>query len=1211
MSATDKAVSSAPVGGKIAPLFRRVDWLAMLIAFAAIWLTYLRTLAPELTLEDSGELCTGSFYAGIPHPPGYPFWAIYSWVWTQIVPFGNVAWRVEVGESFAAAMACGLVGLMVSRGSSMLIEGIEDLKNMSGKWEMAICLVSGAVAGILLGLGGTMWSESVAINRISLFGAPWVMLVLACLMRWIYAPKQIRYLFIAVFCFGICATIHQTLLVAALGVETAVALARPRLGRTFFLCNGMVFVTALVAQYFKLTNAVADMDPMIAAIFYAVGLSSIALYIWFSILTKETVNEFLLDLSMFSVMLLPVIALGNGSVIMAGIFGLAALSSMSYFIWQTRKLGYEWLIALICLILWIAGASFYFYEPISGMTNPPMQWGYPRTVEGFFHALSRGQYEKAHPTNLLDGKEWPKFGWQLWGFLVHGIAEEFNWLLTCITVIPFLFFFKMKQREKAWVSCLTMTYFCIGVILVILMNPQPDRSSVDLHRVFFASSHGVIAILFGYGFAIIAAYMATNYQNFRLFGLAGGGIAVVLSLFTLWENIGKHYFGIDGSVNLSDVPHWIITAFNPHQYGMPIIGTLILVLLTIAFLAAMLIYKEKAPLGLTLLIFLGMPLYSGLAHWGTSEQRNHWFGYWFGHDMFTPPNDIYPAMTKNAVLFGGTDPGRFCPTYMIFCESFIPHKDQPKQDQNFDRRDVYIITQNALADPTYLEYIRAHYNRSKQIDPPFFQEFLRGAKERELNYETNFIARTAYEYLDKPLTAFGARVEKRRRAEGVYPPKEIYTPTPEDSTKCFNDYMGDAQQRVQHDMQNPNEPRQVKPGEDVHMMEGNRISVSGQVAVMSINGLLTKVIFDQNPENEFFVEESFPLDWMYPYETPFGIIMKINRQPLEQFTDDIIKRDHDFWSKYSERLIGNWITYDTSVKEICDFIQKVYLRKNFEGFKGDQKFVRDDQAQKAFSKLRSSIGGLYDYRFMHPHDGADQQRMLKEADFTYRQAFAFCPYSPEVVFRYVTLLTKIGRFDDALLVAGACAELDPNNNQVHDLYNQLKAVRDNNQRNPNAGMMMPSKPVAELEKDFAANPNDMRTAAALVSSYLQSQQKAKAEAVMDAMVANPHAEANAVVFVVNYYIQNDMNFAKLEPAFKRLTEVEPHSPEAWRELAALEIHQSNNEGALKALEHAAIENSGRLKQNPKAPDILAGMSTDARFDSVRQMPEFKRITGAK
>ena len=72
---------------------------------------------------------------------------------------------------------------------------------------------------------------------------------------------------------------------------------------------------------------------------------------------------------------------------------------------------------------------------------------------------------------------------------------------------------------------------------------------------------------------------------------------------------------------------------------------------------------------------------------------------------------------------------------------------------------------------------------------------------------------------------------------------------------------------------------QVKPGEDVKIV-GNQIQVGGTMAVMAINGLLTKTIFERNPKREFFVEESFPLDWMYPYLKPHGIIMKLNREPL-------------------------------------------------------------------------------------------------------------------------------------------------------------------------------------------------------------------------------------------------------------------------------------------------------------------------------------------
>ena len=140
------------------------------------------------------------------------------------------------------------------------------------------------------------------------------------------------------------------------------------------------------------------------------------------------------------------------------------------------------------------------------------------------------------------------------------------------------------------------------------------------------------------------------------------------------------------------------------------------------------------------------------------------------------------------------------------------------------------------------------------------------------------------------------------------------------------------------------------------------MAISGQISVMKINGLLCKVIFDHNPTNEFYVEESFPLDWMYPYETPFGIIMKINRNPLPELSDDVFKKDHEFWSEYSKRFIGNWITYDTTVQQIADFAEKVYLHSNYSGFTGDRKFIRDDDAQKAFSKLRSSQAGMYAWR---------------------------------------------------------------------------------------------------------------------------------------------------------------------------------------------------------------------------------------------------------
>jgi tetratricopeptide (TPR) repeat protein len=1279
----------APV--QVPPLFRKIDWWVLAVTFGVIWIVYFLTLAPEQTLEDSGELCTGAFYAGIPHPPGYPFWTIYAWLWTKLLVVGNVAWRVEVGEATAAAMACGLVAFMVSRGSSMLMEGIEELRNIAGRWENLICVVSGTVAGLLLGLGGVMWSESVAINRISPFGVPWMMIVLLCLMRWIYAPHQRGYLYCGMFFFGICATIHQTLLVAAMGIEIAVVATQPRLGRDLFLGNSIAYVVGLIANSMHFTN-VLDTAPVVLLIYHAVGLGSVAAWIWLGM--------------------------------------------------QTKNIGTEWKAVLFMGLLWLAGASFYFYMPIAGMTDPPMQWGYPRTVEGFFHALSRGQYEKANPSDLIHDPG--RFIMQL-GILVRDIASEFNWVLVFVALVPLLFFFKMQKRERSWIIGLVANYLFVAVLLMVLMNTSLDRQSAELNKVFFITSHGIVAIMAGYGMALIASFMATHYAVFRRWGLLGGAIAALLGIYCLWDATGKHYFGPAGEVGLLELPYWIKQAFAKDQGGLTIYANLILVAIPFVFLAALLLYRNRGPVLITLALFATMPLYSGLGHWAHSEQRNHWFGYWFGHDMFTPPfpgpdgkltydaklreqamkgpdgNLIYPEMTRDTILFGGTDPGRFCPTYMIFCESFIPPHCQPVQDQNFDRRDVYLITQNALADGTYLDYLRAQYFRSQQIDPPFFSELVRTLL-KDKPYETNLLARIVSP-LDWIFEARGARIEKRWRVStswftgkdftnlpafaaklrpgdkqdplsqwlfqnlnppardlitgkasesrlrtalagdlnrlleagpiydadrfarvkiseylrqfiaqnpqgdtrirlnrllleaaypdeiakspgGVYPDREIYIPSVEDSQRCFQQYMEDVQHRMQLN--------QLTPGEVVNVDANGKMQVSGQVAVMMINGYLCRVIFDHNPNNEFFIEESFPLPWMYPYETPFGIIMKINRNPLPELPEEVMRRDHAFWSKYSDRLIGNWITYDTTVKEIVDFIEKVYLRHNYSGFKGDLKFVRDDQAQKAFSKLRSSLCGMYAWRLSpqcpeeyRQKSTSTLQALIRETDFSFKQAFAFCPYSPEAVFRYINFLLQYGRIDDALLVAQTCRKLDPYNDQIRGVVKQLSDIK-----NQSSNRAEVETQVRHMEEEARTNPGNLPNLLSLGNVYFQLQQTNRAIEFFDRALANPRLTSNEAGFIAQKYAEMG-NLPKLEEVLQKIVVLVPDQPEPWYDIAALDVVLGKPDQGLQALSKSLDLNAQRLKTNPKARDLLAEARKDPRLDPVRNRAEFQKMVPAR
>lgn len=1141
------ADKNPPPPAEVPNLFRRWDWITFWIATGLVFLGYFYTLAPDMTLEDSGELAVASQYAGVPHPPGYPVWTIYTWLFTVLFPFSNIAWRVGLSSAVAGAFSCGLVALLVSRGSSMLMEGIQEMKNIDPRKQHWINLVCGLAAGMMMGFNGFMWSQAVIVE-VYTFSVLSFVAVLCYLLRWIYAPHQRRYLYYAAFMFGICLNNHQTLIVATMGLEILIVAVQPRLGRDLLVVNSVFYFIGLILKAKGGMTSFND-NPVLFGIYNAVGISS-------------TIGA-------------------------------------AYLISKTKKIMTEWRPVLVLGAGFVVGLAFYFYMPIASMTNPPLNWGYPRTETGFWHAITRGQYDKTNPSNPFSGR----FVQQVLMY-VSGAIEEFNFINLMIGLLPFVFYKRMLKRDRAWLVGLGAIYVFLAFLLLILLNPGVDRSSREQARVFFAASHTIVAIAIGYGMAIVGTLIATQYDKIRQYLLWAAAVAAAVALYGLLSL--KTQFPID----------WY--------------NAVLLLTLSLVAVAAFSVFRTTAPLGIILGVFALMPLNTILAHWADNEQRGHYFGYWFGHDMFTPPFGVYHEMEKNTILFGGTDPGRFNPTYMIFCESFLPPSKKP-MDPKFDRRDVYLITQNALADGTYLDYIRAHYNRSAQNDPYFFVNFLRSAQEEERG-TTNFLARMALPF-DRFFTRIGAKIEKARRAKGVYPPlenppagptdlgpdqydfgsylsKEIITPSPEDSQKAFAEYIADAQRRLQHDMMNPNAPKQIKAGEDVRIVD-NRISVSGQVAVMAINGLLTKVIFDKNPTNEFYVEESFPLDWMFPHLTPYGIIMKINRQPVAEMTQETIDKDHLFWSKYSERLTGNWITYETTVKEICDFAERVYLRRDFKNFKGSPEFVRDDNAQKAFSKLRSAIGGVYFWRVQNSRQPAENARCLKEAEFAFKQSFAFCPYSPEAVYKYVTLLVNLNRASDAELIVRTCMKFDPDNPAMEALAQNIVDIRNSQ------ASAVPGAPVAtaapavnpllmSAESFYKTNPANLTNAFQLASMYLQMQRSNEAIGVLDSLISDTNASQQTVLSVANAFSQLG-NREGLERAFNRAVQVMPNSAETWYDLARVQAAQNKQAVAIASLQRAVALSNERLKADPNAFNVAKDALTNANLAMLRTNQEFLRI----
>ena len=662
------------------------------------------------------------------------------------------------------------------------------------------------------------------------------------------------------------------------------------------------------------------------------------------------------------------------------------------------------------------GLSFYAYMPIvSDLRNPPMNWGYPRTWEGFKHAITRGQYEAIKPTNIFTQKFVHQVGdyfidlrrqftlllapfgflpfaaWR-WRSGVQRRVTPFRLALGCLAVtVLFVVLGKLPatgpvlgalridklfiggllllavfggvmcvvcqlwtvarralnpERElrqdgasgeqqadegkkdtaglrfltplfddisQQWLIGTAVNFLVMSVVLVMLANPKGDLQDTFIQKVKFISSHGLFALWIGYGLVLGLAELR---GWLRLRAPAGdGGVREAAFRSGLRDPVGDDRVqeaafraGLrapteDGGVQNQGggARRWLLAAACVMVFLTPLIPI------------------EQNYFNDRLVFEL-----SG------AEQNGHDYGWQFGNyqlrgaeaireeleeDEEPLPNPLYPPeMGQGAVFFGGTDPGRFVPTYMIYSADVRP--------------DVFLITQNALADNTFMSVTRDLYG------------------------------------------------------------DELWIPTPKDSEDAFGEFVDDVRTGKR------------QANSDI-VVENGRVQVVGALGVMEINGILCEKIFEHNKRwHDFFVEESYVIPWMYPYLTPHGLIMKINseRTPLTRAnTDD----DMDFWDWYVRRMTR------------------------------DGRYRRDIVAQKSFSKLRSAIAGLY----MSRGRTADAERAYNDARVLY-------PVSPEATFRYVQdILMRQRRYAEALEMIEYFCKQDPNNDRGPYVKGVIEEIR--------------------------------------------------------------------------------------------------------------------------------------------------------------------------
>src|SRR6185436_1600901 len=128
----------------------------------AVFVVYAAGACPTIFVGDSGELVTAVHVLGIPHPTGYPLYVLLGKLWTVILPFGSIAWRMSLFSAAAAAVACGLLCGLVS----ILIRPSSRTGDSSG-------VIPAVTAALTLAFSATFWGEA-NIQRVYALGALFV-----------------------------------------------------------------------------------------------------------------------------------------------------------------------------------------------------------------------------------------------------------------------------------------------------------------------------------------------------------------------------------------------------------------------------------------------------------------------------------------------------------------------------------------------------------------------------------------------------------------------------------------------------------------------------------------------------------------------------------------------------------------------------------------------------------------------------------------------------------------------------------------------------------------------------------------------------------------------------------------------------------------------------------------------------------------------------
>src|SRR5947207_14665092 len=167
----------------------RTELFCTSAVFLVALLLYCCTLAPTVTLTDSGELIVVAHGLGVAHPPGVPLWVMLAHL-ASLVPLGNVAVRINFSSALFAALASAMLTLVVAEliiTASYLAASKRRKRGTKKTEELGVTdrvVAAPALgAGLLMAFSRTLWSYA-TITEVYALNALLIVVIFFLILRW-------------------------------------------------------------------------------------------------------------------------------------------------------------------------------------------------------------------------------------------------------------------------------------------------------------------------------------------------------------------------------------------------------------------------------------------------------------------------------------------------------------------------------------------------------------------------------------------------------------------------------------------------------------------------------------------------------------------------------------------------------------------------------------------------------------------------------------------------------------------------------------------------------------------------------------------------------------------------------------------------------------------------------------------------------------------